>query len=100
MSGENRFRNRKAGSIQQLDLCTLSRSAWDAEVGHKARPREPRQDCGSRSEPLADPGPRARSCTGETRGERAEAEPEAASPARIARRYGTPRTSHSFAPPV
>ena len=98
--GKNRFRNRKAGSIQQLDLCTLSCSAWDAEVGYKARPREPRQDCGSRSGPLADPGPRPQSCTGETRGERSEAGPEAASTACIARRYGAPCTSHSFAPSI
>ena len=57
----NRCRGKADSEIGKL--CTLSPSAFDAEVGHKARPREPRQDCGSRAEPLADPIPRARSCT-------------------------------------
>ena len=41
VSGKSRFRNRKIGSLQQRDLRTLSRSACDAEVGHKAGSQDP-----------------------------------------------------------
>ena len=66
----------------------------------KSRPREARQDRGSRTEPLADAGRRARSRISEARGERAETDPKAAGPARIARGRGTARARHSFAEPV
>ena len=54
--------------------------------------KKPAQDRGSRTEPLADTGRRARSRISEAR-----AKPEAASPAGVARRYGTAGAGHSFA---
>ena len=92
-------------------LASLERAAPLAEVilsripsnagALTSRGREkPAQDRGSRTEPLADAGRRARSRISEARGERAETDPEAAGPARIARGRGTARARHSFAEPV
>ena len=45
--GKADFGSWKTGSIQKLNLCTVSQSACDR---YRSRPREPRQDRGSRME--------------------------------------------------
>jgi hypothetical protein len=90
------------GKVDSFSNLAYARSANPHVTisGFKSRPREPRQDRGSRKEPLADAGREARSRTGETCGERGEAELEAVGRARIARRRGTARGGHSLAHPI